>query len=65
MTSENGQQIIAIHILPNISRSKDNKIWWERLFLKNHTQNVIEKLVWDPFSEKSKLCTSPDQPEMI
>ena len=60
-----GQQKITIHILPNISRSKGNKIWWEILFLKNHTQNVIERLVQDPFSEKSKLCTSPDQPEMI
>ena len=25
MTSQTGQQIITIHILPNISRSKDNQ----------------------------------------
>ena len=26
MTSQTGQQIIAIHILPNISRSKDSQV---------------------------------------
>ena len=26
MTSQTGQQIITIHILPNISRSKNNKV---------------------------------------
>ena len=46
------------HILPHISRSKDSKtkkfgllnnITRERLFLKNHTQNVVGNLVPDPF----------------
>ena len=27
MTSQTGQQVIAIHMLPNISRNKGNKIW--------------------------------------
>ena len=27
MTSQPGKQIIAIHILPNISRRKGNEIW--------------------------------------
>ena len=26
MTSQTGQQIITIHMLPNISRSKDNQV---------------------------------------
>ena len=29
--------------------------------LKNHTQNVMEKVVIDPFSEKLKLIISQDQ----
>ena len=56
MTSQTGQQIITIHILSNISRIKSNQtmkfgnlIEYNRiLFLKNHTQNVVEKLVSDP-----------------
>ena len=49
---------IAIRIMPNISRSKGNEIWsvnsltWETFFLKNHTQNMLEKLVPDPFIKK-------------
>ena len=47
-----------IHILPNISQSKNNQTMkfgqvieykWETFFLKNHTQNVTEKLVPDFF----------------
>ena len=52
MTSQPGKQLIAIHILPIISRSKGNEtmnITWETFFLKNHTQNVEEKLFPDPF----------------
>ena len=46
-----------MHILPNISRSKGNQtmklspvkiITQETFFLKNHTQNVVEKLFPDP-----------------
>ena len=58
MTSQPGKQTIAIHILPNISRSKDNQtvnfgklIQYNvrNIFLKNHAQNVVEKLFPDPF----------------
>ena len=61
MTSQPGKQTIAIHILANISRSKGiqtmkfvlltecNMRKWETFFLKNHTQNVVEKLFPDPF----------------
>ena len=57
MTSQTGQQIITIHILSIISRIRGNQTMkfgnlieynWEILFLKNHTQNVVEKLVSDP-----------------
>ena len=57
MTSQPVNQINAIHILPNISRSKDNQtmefgllIKHEKHYLsKNHTQNVVEKLFPDLF----------------
>ena len=57
MTSQTGQEINTIHILPNISRSKGNQttkfgqlIEYNMIFfLKNHTQNMVEKLVPDPF----------------
>ena len=48
MTSQPGRQTIAIHILPNISRNKGNIIW-EIFFLKNSTQNVVEKIFPDFF----------------
>ena len=50
--------MITIHILANISRSRDNQaiIFGQLLehnksniFLKNYTQNMVEKLVPDPF----------------
>ena len=45
MTSQPGKQTIPMHILPNISRSKDNKaLKFGQFFLKNHTQNVVEEL---------------------
>ena len=58
MRSQPGKQATATHILPNISRSKDNKIMkfdqiieynMRIFFLTNHTQNVVEKLFPDPF----------------
>ena len=59
MTPQPGKQTFAIHILLNISRTKGNKIrkfgqlieyiTWEIFFLKNHTQNKVEKLFPDPF----------------
>ena len=46
MTSQTGKQVIKIHILPNISRSKDNQtmnLTWEMFFWINHlaTHQVI------------------------
>ena len=58
MTAQPGKQTIAIHILPNISRSKDSRSMkfsqliecnMGNIFLKNHTQNVMEKLLPDIF----------------
>ena len=55
MGSQIGQQLI---ILPNISRIKDNQTMKlgqlikhniRNIFLENHTQNVVEKLVPDSF----------------
>ena len=60
-TSENGKQIITIHGLPSISRSKENQIMkfgqlmeyiMRNIFLQNQTQNVVEKLVPDLLLKK-------------
>ena len=54
MMSQTGKQIIAIHILPNTSRSKDNQEMMfgqltehniKNTFLKNQTKNAVRKLV--------------------
>ena len=64
MTSQTGKQIITIYVLLNILRSKGNQITkfdqlidtnWETLFLKNDTQNKVEKLVPDPFIKNKKF----------
>ena len=63
MTSQPGLQAIAIHILPSISRSKGNQamkfgqlIEYNITFLlKNHTQDVQEKLFPDPYLKKIKI----------
>ena len=58
MTSQPGQQTIAIHILTNILRSKTNQAVnpgqfieynLQNIFLENHAQNVMQKLFPDPF----------------
>ena len=58
MTSKTGQQTITIYILPNVSRSKSNQITkfsqliehnMRNIFLKNHAQMVVKKLVPGPF----------------
>ena len=58
MTLQSGKQTFAIHILPCISRSKDNQTVkygqlieynMKRIFLENQTQNIVEKLVPNPF----------------
>ena len=70
MTSHPGKKAISIHILTNISRSKDNQsMKFGQLieynmknifFLINQTKNVVEKLFPDP-NKKSKLSKSADQ----
>ena len=58
MTSQPGLQITTIHILPNISQSKDNQtmklgqlIEYNKRnnFLKNYAENEVERLVPDLF----------------
>ena len=64
MTSQTGKQIITIYIFPYTiytytyySRSKGNhtmkfgNLTRETTFLKNHTQNVVKKLVTAPFTK--------------
>ena len=52
MTQLHGKQTITIHILPNVSRSKDNQTKkldqlmeykMRNIFLKSRTENVVEK----------------------
>ena len=56
MTSQPGKQLIAIHILLNISRSRAKQTMkfgqlmeynMKTFFLKNHIQNVLEELFPD------------------
>ena len=58
MTSQPGKQTIAIHILPYISRSKDNQTVkfgqlieynMTKIFVGKSYPNVMEKLVPNPF----------------
>ena len=58
MSSQPGLQITTIHILPNISESKDNQtmklgqlIEYNKRnnFLKNYVENEVERLVPDLF----------------
>ena len=67
MTSQSGRQIIAMHILPNLSRSESNQtINFGQLIECNMRNILIEKLftkcvgetISRPFSVKSKLGIS-------
>ena len=59
MTSQPSKQTVIIHVLPSILRNKDNQAMKfgqlkeynmkNIFFLKNHTHNVVEKLVPDLF----------------
>ena len=57
MTSQPGQQIITKHILSNISRRKCSQtikfgqlnVTREIVLWRNNTQNVLKKLVPNPF----------------
>ena len=53
MSSRSAKHEIAIHILPNISKSKGNQTmksgqFRENFFWEIHTKNVVEKLFSDP-----------------
>ena len=70
MTSQSGQQTIAIHILTNISRTKGNQaIKFGQLIEYNMRIIFLEKsyrkyggeTIPRPFSKKSKLSISLDQ----
>ena len=66
MTSQTGQQIITIHILPNISRSTDNQTMKFGQLKQNKMGNAVEKLVPEHLIKKSKLRISLDQqPEKL
>ena len=63
MTSQRGKQTIAIHTLPNTSRSKSNQTMtfgqfieynMRSIFLKNYTPNLLEKLFQDTFPRNQK-----------
>ena len=67
MTTQSGKQWIAIHILHNISGSKDNQtIKFDHLIEYNMSNIVLEKLytkcyegtILRPYSKKSKLSVS-------
>ena len=58
MTSQPVQQTIAIHILPNIPRSKDNQAMKSGQLIEHNMKNIfveksytksVEKLFPDPF----------------
>ena len=70
MTSEPGKQTVAIHILPNISRSKSNhaikfgqliEYNTRNIFLEKSCTKYFEETIIRPFSIKLKLNISLDQ----
>ena len=70
MTSQPGQQTIAIHILPNISRSKGNQTMKFGQLIEYNMRNTFAKKSYTkcagetiprPWSKVSKLSISLDQ----
>ena len=61
MTSEPGSQTIAIHILINISRSKDNQTMKFGQLIEYIMRNICLETIPKPFSKKLKLTISLDQ----
>ena len=70
MMSEPGKQRIAMHILPNISRSKDNQVSKFGQLIEYNMKNIfVEKsytkyageIIPRPLSKKPKLSISLDQ----
>ena len=69
MTSQPGEQIIVIHMLPNISRSKDNETMKfahlidcniRNIFLEKSSSKRCGETSPRPFSKKLKLSISLD-----
>ena len=44
MTSKTGQQVVAMHILPNISRSKDNQAMEFGQLIESNINIFLKKL---------------------
>ena len=70
MTSQPGYQTIVIHILPNISRSKDRQTLKFGQLIEYKMRNIFHEKCYTkcsgetssrPFSEKLKLSLSLDQ----
>ena len=70
MTSQPAQKAFGMHIFPNISSRKGNQTMkfghlieynMRKNFLKNYTQNVVEKLFPDPFLKNQNWSLSIDQ----
>ena len=70
MTSQPGKQTVAINILPNISRNKDNQTMkfgqvieynMRNIFLEKSYTKCVGETIPRPFSKKSKLNISLDQ----
>ena len=74
MTPQSSQQTIVLHILPNISRSKDNQTMkfgkliecnMRNIFLEKSYAKCYGKTSPRPFSEKLKLSISLDQQSKV
>ena len=74
MTSQPGQQTIAIHILPNISRSKSKhaikfgqliKYNMRNLFVEKSYTKCAGETVYRPLSKISKFSISLDQCKVL
>ena len=70
MTSQAGENTIAVHILPNVSRCKSNQEMKSGQLIEYNTRNIfVEKsytkwageTIPRPLFKKSKLSISPDQ----
>ena len=70
MTLQHGSQTIAIHILPNISRTKGNQAMNFGQLIEYNTRNIFfeksytkcpREIIHRPLSKKSKLSISLDQ----
>ena len=70
MTSQSSKQTIAIHILLNISRSKDNQAMKFSQLIKHKMRNIFDEKSYTkcgreniprPFSEKLKFSIFLDQ----